>query len=95
MKTNSTFQGVNLVATENARQGLHLSDLKQRIAAGIPTRFPLLTRRQIQKALHEAEALAWETPHPQLVFPILAEEKLASIHGSNPGDLFEAANARF
>jgi hypothetical protein len=30
-------------------------------------------------ALNEAEALAWETEYPQLVFPTLAEEKIAAI----------------
>ena len=30
-------------------------------------------------ALNEAEALAWQTPYPQLFFPVLAEEKAAEI----------------
>ena len=30
-------------------------------------------------ALNEAEALAWETNYPQLVFPDLAEEKLRGV----------------
>jgi hypothetical protein len=29
--------------------------------------------------LNEAEALAWETEYPQLVFPALAEEKIEAI----------------
>ena len=33
----------------------------------------------LQVALNEAEALAWETEYPQLVFPTLAEEKIAAI----------------
>jgi hypothetical protein len=32
-----------------------------------------------QLALNEAEALAWETDYPQLVFPDLAEEKLRGV----------------
>jgi hypothetical protein len=30
-------------------------------------------------ALNEAEALAWQTPYPHLFFPMLAEEKAASV----------------
>ncbi len=33
----------------------------------------------LRLALNEAEALAWETRYPQLVFPDLAEEKAQSI----------------
>ncbi len=29
----------------------------------------------LKAAINEAEALAWQTPYPQLVFPLLAEEK--------------------
>jgi hypothetical protein len=38
-----------------------------------------LPLRLFQVALNEAEALAWETEYPQLVFPTLAEEKIAAI----------------
>lgn len=38
-----------------------------------------LPKRLVQVALNEAEALAWETEYPQLVFPALAEEKIAAI----------------
>jgi hypothetical protein len=30
-------------------------------------------------ALNEAEALAWQTPYPQLVFPDLATEKIQAV----------------
>jgi len=33
----------------------------------------------VQVALNEAEDLAWETEYPQLVFPALAEEKIAAL----------------
>lgn len=42
-------------------------------------RDPELSQRWFQTALREAEAVAWETEYPQLVFPALAEEKLAAI----------------
>ncbi|HTV40615.1 MAG TPA: hypothetical protein VMF08_08570 [Candidatus Sulfotelmatobacter sp.] len=38
-----------------------------------------LPQRLFQVALNEAEALAWDTEYPQLVFPTLAEEKIAAI----------------
>jgi hypothetical protein len=38
-----------------------------------------LPLRLFQSALNEAEALARETEYPQLVFPTLAEEKIAAI----------------
>src|SRR5580692_8269675 len=38
-----------------------------------------LPERLFRVALNEAEALAWETAYPQLVFPALAEEKIQAI----------------
>jgi hypothetical protein len=35
--------------------------------------------RLFQLALNEAEALAWQTGFPHLVFPVLAEEKIAEL----------------
>lgn len=35
--------------------------------------------RLLQLALHEAEALAWQTRYPQLVFPALAWEKVQAV----------------
>lgn len=31
----------------------------------------------LKGAINEAEAVAWQTPYPHLVFPVLAEEKAA------------------
>jgi len=36
-------------------------------------------RKLVELALNEAEALAWQTPFPQLVFPTLAEEKATAL----------------
>jgi hypothetical protein len=33
----------------------------------------------VQLALNEAEALAWQTPYPHLLFPALALEKVQSV----------------
>jgi len=35
--------------------------------------------RLLQLALNEAEALAWQTPYPHLVFPTLALEKTQAV----------------
>ena len=35
--------------------------------------------RMLQLALNEAEALAWQTEYPHLVFPALAAEKVHSV----------------
>ncbi len=35
--------------------------------------------RLLQLALNEAEALAWQTPYPDLVFPALAAEKVQAV----------------
>lgn len=43
--------------------------------------------RLVRLALNEAEALAWQTQYPQLVFPSLALEKVQSL------DAWQAAQA--
>jgi len=34
----------------------------------------------LRSALNEAEALAWQTPYPHLIFPVLAHEKEAAVN---------------
>jgi hypothetical protein len=34
----------------------------------------------LQSALNEAEALAWQTPYPHLLFPVLAHEKASAVN---------------
>jgi hypothetical protein len=55
-----------------------LERAKQNLASRFAGRSDL-PKRLFQVALNEAEALAWETEYPQLVFPTLAEEKIAAI----------------
>jgi len=50
---------------------------KQNLAAQFHDKLEL-PQRLLRAALNEAEALAWETGYPQLVFPTLAEEKIAA-----------------
>ena len=40
-------------------------------------------RHVVQLALNEAEALAWQTTHPHLVFPSLALEKVQAVANWN------------
>ena len=35
----------------------------------------------LRSALNEAEAIAWQTPYPHLVFPVLAQESIRGVHG--------------
>ena len=34
--------------------------------------------QMLRSVLNEAEALAWQTPYPHLLFPVLAQEKAES-----------------
>jgi hypothetical protein len=67
-----------IVGIEQARRDL-IAEFRHKLA---------LPERLVRVAVNEAEALAWETEYPQLVFPILAEEKVEAIsawydHGSS------------
>jgi hypothetical protein len=42
-----------------------------------------MQERALKLALNEAEALAWQTLYPQLVFPELATEKVRAVAGWN------------
>ncbi len=51
-----------------------------RAAALTQFRFLIAEHEQaLRLALNEAEALAWQTPYPHLVFPDLAEEKARAV----------------
>jgi len=55
-----------------------LQRIKESIQAEFAKRF-LVDERMLRVALIEAEAEAWETGYPQLVFPGLAEEKAQAV----------------
>lgn len=84
MKTNQTAENniVKIVPEAWVASGqklvLGIERVKRNIAVQVQQTFQL-PQRLIQVALNEAEALAWETEYPQLVFPALAEEKVASV----------------
>jgi hypothetical protein len=83
MKTNetrrNTFSNVTTACVNSCRNVLaKIKQLKEKIVAEFREQFgapePLL-----RLALNEAEALAWETDYPQLVFPLLATEKAHAV----------------
>ena len=55
----------------------HIERTKARLVAEFKHKFNV-QERLLQLALNEAEALAWETEYPHLVFPTLALEKVRS-----------------
>jgi hypothetical protein len=52
--------------------------IRSSIEAGLPTRRSS-RRHRLHLALNEAEALAWQSGYAVLVFPLLAEEKIAAV----------------
>ena len=55
-----------------------IKETKDRILTEFQDRYE--THEQLLRlALNEAEALAWQTPYPQLVFPDLAVEKAQAV----------------
>jgi len=55
-----------------------LTELKNRIQREFAVAVPG-SERVLAAALREAEALAWRTGFPQLIFPVLAEEKARGV----------------
>lgn len=75
----STISNIAAACATSCRSVLaKIKDLKERIVGEFREQFgapePLL-----RLALNEAEALAWETDYPQLVFPVLATEKAQAV----------------
>jgi hypothetical protein len=68
---------VETPSLDRQRTGLALSDLKERL---LQSRLAKITDaepvRLLRLAAGEAEALAWQTPFPLLLLPVLLEEKL-------------------
>jgi hypothetical protein len=55
-----------------------IKETKDRILAEFQDRYEA-HEQLLRLALNEAEALAWQTPYPQLVFPDLAVEKAQAV----------------
>jgi hypothetical protein len=66
-----------LLNTCSTPAGLRLAALKERLLAErAPARVAPWIERLLRLAANEAEALAWQTSVPLLVFPALLDEKL-------------------
>jgi hypothetical protein len=58
------------------KENAEFTRLRERLLASLLAQTPDTYRHDyIENAINEAEALAWATAHPLLVFPALAEEK--------------------
>jgi len=78
-RRNYTFSNVAEACVTSCRKGLaKIKELKEAIVSEFRERFaapePLL-----RLALNEAEALAWDTDYPALLFPVLATEKAQAV----------------
>jgi len=85
MNTTNTNESVATEPTianrclESCRQLLAgIEQAKQRIAAEF-REIVESNQKSFQLAVSEAEALAWQTDYPQLVFPALAVEKVQAV----------------
>ncbi len=66
----------NLMQMKPTRLHQNTIDSLAKVRALVEREFSMLLRpRLLQQALNEAEAIAWQTGFPQLVFPSLAAEK--------------------
>jgi len=73
---------VNLLQMKTNQLGRNTLDAIAKARALIEREFGLLRQREprlLRQALNEAEAIAWQTGFPQLVFPSLALEKAHAV----------------
>ena len=71
-----------LTLLRNSRLFAHSVDALATARAALEQEFSWLGVEQprvLELALNEAEAVAWETGFPELLFPALAEEKVAEV----------------
>ena len=73
--TNKTFKDACLGTCEKIAQ--QIRQAKNNILAEFRDTFQA-HERLLQLAVTEADALAWQTEYPHLVFPLLATEKIQS-----------------
>ena len=69
-------------ANQSGRVCRELSRQVEAIKRGVAREFGTAISGQTQllnAALIEAEALAWQTPYPHLLFPVLAQEKASAV----------------
>lgn len=81
MNTNKTLteQTIANLCVQSYKQLLAgIEETKKRIAAEF-REIVESNQKSFQLALNEAEALAWQTNYPQLLFPALAVEKVQAV----------------
>jgi hypothetical protein len=85
MKTNDANENLNAEQTITSRCVQSCKKLLagiERVKKGITAEFLEIVesnQKSFQLALKEAEALAWQTDYPQLLFPALAVEKVQAV----------------
>jgi len=77
--TNSNIRRFTNLCRNSCRKALaRIRKVRQDIAAEYSRTFPG-NERLLRLSLNEAEALAWQTDFPLLVFPTLASEKVQAV----------------
>jgi hypothetical protein len=94
MKPNKSFEGSTVYSRERSRltkerfpvaslrECRELSRQLYQVKQAVVREFGTAISGQsdlLNSALNEAEALAWQTEYPHLLFPVLAEEKAAGV----------------
>ncbi len=74
-KQNVTRKLANACLERCQRLIAHIAKVKENLVTEFKQKFEV-QERLLRLALNEAEALAWETDYPHLVFPTLALEKV-------------------
>jgi hypothetical protein len=74
-KTNVTRKFADACVDRCQRLIAHIAKVKANLVTEFSEKFAVQDQ-QLRLAVNEAEALAWETDYPHLVFPTLALEKV-------------------
>jgi hypothetical protein len=79
---NATQKFANACVDRCQKLVAHLANVKANLVAEFKENFEV-QEKLLQLAVNEAEALAWETDYPHLVFPTLAREKVRGVANWN------------
>jgi len=78
VKVNAVRNVANVCFASCQKLAVRIEQAKGRLLAEFRDTFPA-HEKLFRLALGEAEALAWQTEHPQLFFPTLAMEKVQAV----------------
>lgn len=78
MKTNQKENAATTVANACQKLAGRIEKAREQFLAELRETFAV-PEKMFRLALREAEALAWQTSYPQLVFPDLAMEKVRAV----------------